>query len=199
MGFDKIETRPLGKGSVEYGIIHGNRTLILIKSETDSLRHKHLQMAKALHEQIGATVICAPSPKTCSSEMQDYTLLREIINEKKGEPTLYFIGISSGALQGLFSATRQFGFKRLFLINMPLSPYIQRLKAALLRGDAHICFFYGEKASDNADIVCLHSAIHCLQYAPKKLVLSKKTVTLDIIPNTNRSFIKALVERISEE
>ena len=116
--FDEV----IKKEGIEYGIIHGNETIVFIKAGAGGSYRgyddKYLNMAIALYERDGATVICASNPSDALSIKYDEAILRELINKETKAP-VNFIGVSRGAYLGVHLSQR-FKFDKLLLINMPL-------------------------------------------------------------------------------
>ncbi len=164
MNFDSIKTLLLPDGgTVKYGIINGNETIVFIKAGAGGsyLGHenKYLCIAHMLHKKNGCTVICASNPTKDSFEKADAEVIRETISAAEGKAKLYYIGASNGAVQGLTAAAKLFDFKRLLLINMPLMINFHKTKAALAAVKADVIFVYGEKDPSHPYVPFLQNAI----------------------------------------
>lgn len=149
--FDKLSSVTSADGvRVEYGIIEGNSQVVFIKAGAGGTylgdEEKYLRMARLLNEKSGCTVICASNPDRESFNQCDFRMLTEYIQAcLSDEASMYFIGSSNGAYQGLVFATRYFRFKRMLLINMPLMLNYHKSKAALdALDDTEVDFVYGE-------------------------------------------------------
>ena len=149
--FDKICSVTSADGlCVEYGIIEGNSHVVFIKSGAGGnylgSQEKYLKMARLLNEKYGCTVICASNPDRDSFTKCDLRLLSEYIETNiMDEPSLYFIGASNGAYQGLVTASKHFRFIKMILINMPLMINYHKSKAALdSLTDTEVLFVYGD-------------------------------------------------------
>ncbi len=148
--FDKICSVTSADGQkVEYGIIEGNSQVVFIKSGAGGnylgSQEKYLKMARLLNEKQGCTVICASNPDRDSFNKCDLRLLSEFIETSiTDELSLYFIGASNGAYQGLVTGTKYFHFEKMILINMPLMINYHKSKAALdAFTDTEVLFVYG--------------------------------------------------------
>ena len=149
--FDKLSSVTSEDGvRVEYGIIEGNSQVVFIKAGAGGTylgdEEKYLRMARLLNQKSGCTVICASNPDRDSFNQCDFRMLTEYFqNRIADEPSLYFLGSSNGAYQGLVFATRFFRFKKMLLINMPLMLNYHKSKAALdALTDTEVLFVYGE-------------------------------------------------------
>ena len=134
---------------IEYGLIHGNSRIVIIKAGAGGnyigAEEKYLKMARLLHDTCGCTVLCLSNYANDSFERGDAAVIRELIADMGGEVELYYVGNSNGSTQGLLSATKYFGFRRMVLVNMPLMLNFHKIKEALSRADTKIRFVYGEK------------------------------------------------------
>ena len=105
-----IDTKYVDGEKVEYEIIFGNDNIVFIKAgaggNVRGYNNKYLQMAKRVHDRIGATVICASNPDT-PHENFDEQEIRWVASERGFETfNLYFWGTSDGAYQNLSLAKR---------------------------------------------------------------------------------------------
>lgn len=150
MDFDSVNTVTRPDGSrVEYGMIHGNSNVVIIKAGAGGsyLGHedKYYRLAERLHQDHGCTVLSFSNFSNTSFEDVDVDVIKDLVSQMKGGVTLYYVGVSNGATQGLLNATRHFDFSRILLFNMPLMINFHKIKAALNRVRSEIRFVYGEK------------------------------------------------------
>lgn len=105
-----IDTQYVDGEKLEYEIIFGNNNIVFIKAgargNVRGYKNKYLQMAKRVHDRVGATVICASNPDA-PHENIDEQEIRWVASERGFESfTLYFWGTSDGAYQNLSLAKR---------------------------------------------------------------------------------------------
>ena len=124
--FDEINSVKQCDEYIDYGIIHGNNTIVFIKvgfrGSIYGYKHKYLRIAKKLHEQFGCTVIVASNPNGYSDyfegEMKSikaYAYYHHFENYQ-----VYFMGHSAGAVIGLIHAYKYHEIRKVLLINPPL-------------------------------------------------------------------------------
>jgi pimeloyl-ACP methyl ester carboxylesterase len=105
-----IDTKYVDGEKLEYEIIFGNNNIVFIKTgaggSARGYKNKYFQMAKRVHERIGATVICASNPDVPHVNFDEQEIRR--VASKRGFKTfhLYLWGISDGAYQNLSLAKR---------------------------------------------------------------------------------------------
>ena len=105
-----IDTKYVDGEKVEYEIIFGNDNIVFIKTgargNVRGYKNKYLQIAKRVHDRIGATVIFASNPDA-PHENIDEQEIRSVASERGFESfNLYFWGTSDGAYQNLSLAKR---------------------------------------------------------------------------------------------
>ena len=124
--FDEINSVKQGDEYIDYGIIHGNNTIVFIKvgfrGSIYGYKHKYIRIAKNLHEQYGCTVIVSSNPNGYTDyfegEMKSikaYAYYHHFENYQ-----VYFMGHSAGAIIGLMHAYKYPVIKKVLLINPPL-------------------------------------------------------------------------------
>lgn len=124
--FDEINSVKQGDEYIDYGIIHGNNTIVFIKvgfrGSIYGYKHKYIRIAKNLHEQYGCTVIVSSNPNGYTDyfegEMKSikaYAYYHHFENYQ-----VYFMGHSAGAVIGLMHAYKYPVIKKVLLINPPL-------------------------------------------------------------------------------
>ena len=105
-----VDTKYVNGEKVEYEIIFGNYNIVFIKAgaggNVRGYKNKYFQIAKRVHDRIGATVICASNPDA-PHENIDEQEIRWVASERGFESfNLYFWGTSDGAYQNLSLAKR---------------------------------------------------------------------------------------------
>lgn len=105
-----VDTKYVDGEKVEYKIIFGNDNIVFIKAgaggNVRGYKNKYFQIAKRVHDRIGATVICASNPDA-PHENIDEQEIRWVASERGFESfNLYFWGTSDGAYQNLSLAKR---------------------------------------------------------------------------------------------
>ena len=137
--------------SNEYGIIHGNNKIVLIKAGANGsyrgYNDRYLLMADWLHKNYGCTVICASNPDKNSFAAADRAVISRYIAEHHPEPCEYsYFGVSNGAYQGLVIATEYFQFKKMVMVNMPLFLNWHKIKNKLTEhAPLSITMVYGDR------------------------------------------------------
>lgn len=127
--FDEIKTETQKSSQIEYGIVHGNNTIVFIKVGLSGTvlgyKNKYLKIACDLNKKHNATVIVSSNPielgyKTdFEKEMQfvkNYAAYCGFANSQ-----IYFMGHSNGATLGILNAYKFPQIKKLLCINGPLN------------------------------------------------------------------------------
>lgn len=105
-----VDTKYVDGEKVEYEIIFGNDNIVFIKAgaggNVRGYKNKYLQMAKRVHDRIGATVICASNPDVPHVNIDEHEI--RWVASKQGFESLklYLWGTSDGAYQNLSLAKR---------------------------------------------------------------------------------------------
>ena len=105
-----VDTKYVNGEKVEYKIIFGNDNIVFIKAgagrNVRGYKNKYFQMAKRVHERIGATVICASNPDVPHVKFDEQEI-RWVALERGFETFKLFLwGTSDGAYQNLSLAKR---------------------------------------------------------------------------------------------
>ena len=105
-----IDTKYVDGEKVEYKIIFGNNNIVFIKAgaggNVRGYKNKYFQMAKRIHDHIGATVICASNPDVPHVNFDEQEI-RWVALERGFETfNLFLWGTSDGAYQNLSLAKR---------------------------------------------------------------------------------------------
>ena len=139
------------EGDLAYGYIPGNEKIVFIKAglggEYLGYENKYLRIARLLHEKHGCTVISVSNPNDKRFGVADDRVILEEMLRKFGfeNPELYLFGNSDGCRKGLALAT-EIPFRRMILVNMPLTINFHRTKKNLsLIPDSDVIAVYGEK------------------------------------------------------
>ena len=178
--FEQILFLSQSKTKIEYGIIHGNDTIIFIKPGSGGSyyghENKYLKIAKSLHAKHGCTVISSSNPlgylNDVSIEMdfiRDYASKHEMQDYK-----VYYLGHSNGAALGIINAYKYPEIKRLVCINGPLMTQPQQVirgikefsedKMFLVYGSKDSSFrmvkMYSELESEKINFISIYGADH---------------------------------------
>jgi hypothetical protein len=105
-----VDTKYVNGEKVEYKIIFGNDNIVFIKAgagrNVRGYKNKYLQIAKRIHDHIGATVICASNPDVPHANFDEQEI-RWVALERGFETfNLFLWGTSDGAYQNLSLAKR---------------------------------------------------------------------------------------------
>ncbi len=149
-----------GEGEWQYGYIPGNEKLVFIKAGLGGdylgYENKYLRIARLLHERHGCTVVSVSNPNDKRWSVADDRAILEGVLLKFGlkNPELYLFGNSDGCRKGLALAA-EIPFRRIVLVNMPLTINFHRTKSHLSRiPDTDVIAVYGEK-----DVSCPYAAL----------------------------------------
>ena len=143
-GFDERKVLKQSDSDIEYGIIHGNSTIVFIKAgllgSYRGYKNKYLKIAKRLNRNHGCTVITASNPNgyhdDFDSEMKflkDYAYQYNLSDYQ-----IYYMGHSNGASLGIIHAYKYPEIKKLVCINGPLNINLLSLTSGIRK-------FRGEK------------------------------------------------------
>ena len=143
-GFDERKVLKQGDTDIEYGIIHGNSTIVFIKAgllgSYRGYKNKYLKIAKRLNRNHRCTVITASNPNgyydDFDSEMKflkDYAYQYNLLDYQ-----IYYMGHSNGASLGIIHAYKYPEIKKLVCINGPLNINLLSLTSGIRK-------FHGEK------------------------------------------------------
>lgn len=125
-GFNEINIVKQRNDEIEYGIIHGNNTIVFIKvglkGSIYGYKNKYLRIAKKLNKEHGCTVIVASNP---NGYLDDFdcemkSLKAYAYYHKWNNYQVYFMGHSNGASLGIINAYKYPEIKKLVCINSPL-------------------------------------------------------------------------------
>lgn len=155
MTFDKIITKQVDRGTVEYGIIFGNDKVVFIKAGAGGTiwgyEDRYLEMAHRVHERLGATVICASNSLRClDMDMKTINWCAKKLGTQDCE--CYFVGVSDGADQCI-SLARYGSTKKLLCINPSFVPSHNPTNRLILLSNIEKIFVYGTKDEEGQNMI----------------------------------------------
>lgn len=105
-----VDTKYVDGEKVEYKIIFGNNNIVFIKAgaggNVRGYKDKYLQMAKRIHDRIGATVICASNPDAPHVNFDEQEIRWVALEQGFETFNLFLWGTSDGSYQNLSLAKR---------------------------------------------------------------------------------------------
>ena len=179
-GFDEINVVKQSDTEITYGIIHGNNTIVFIKTGLHGSYYgyekKYLKIAKLLNKKHGCTVITASNPDGYLADFEsDMKSLKVYAHYHKWDNyQIYYMGHSNGASLGIINAYKFPEIKKLVCINGPLMINPQKLipgletfngkKMYLVYGSKDPSFemlkLYSQLESDKIEFVRIQGASH---------------------------------------
>ena len=123
MAFDEIWQQTQEGVAIRYGVVHGNDTIVFIKSGTggkyDGYQQKYLRMAERIHTAPGYSVITADNPEDLfHSSQTDRTVIEEYASQRGfADYTVCFVAHSDGWEQIIRTAKKMPQTQRLLGIN----------------------------------------------------------------------------------
>ena len=126
MQFDLIKPFGNGENHVDYGFVFGDdrQKILLIKAGQDGsiygYRNKYLKLACEMRELYGFSVVCASTPSSDISQMEQFAEVVKSGFEIGGQTRIYFMGMSMGASIGCIGRTLFPEISRFLLVNPPL-------------------------------------------------------------------------------
>lgn len=150
MKYDSIINRKLKDNiDIEYGIIKGNNTVVLIKVGQDGsiygYDNKYLKIATNLNNKYGYTVISSSNPYDGTNPLDNAI---EVIDEycQSKDYTIYYMGHSNGARIGMYYGNLYPQIKKMLLINAPIFINFDKIKKELSNiNDKEIILVYGKE------------------------------------------------------
>ncbi len=150
---------------LEYGIIHGNKTIVFIKvglkGSIYGYKDKYPLIAKNLNENHGCTVIVSSNPNGYDDDFEDEMNFVDeyAISKKMDDYIIYYMGHSNGAALGMIHAWKYPKIKKLVCINGPLMIEPHRLIPGIRQfGGEKMYLVYGSK-DPSFKMVQMHSAL----------------------------------------
>lgn len=134
-----------------YGVEHGSDLILFIKSghggNHRGYNDKYVKIAKNMREKYGCSVICASNPKGDLNSFYDDMDFLEKYADERGflDFSIYFMGNSNGANQGLWSKRVYSRIKKMLFVNMPLMVNFHKTdKGMQARREIPMVFVYGD-------------------------------------------------------
>ena len=149
---EALDFIPAREGLLDYGYIRGNKKVVFIKAgvggEYRGFEDKYLRIARLLHEKHGCTVVSVSHPYDKRFGIREDGAILACVLSENGiqDPELYFFGSSGGCQKGLALAASGVPFRRMVLVNMPLTINFHKTKSHLLQTpNTEIVAVFGEK------------------------------------------------------
>ena len=126
MQFDLIKSLGDGDNQIDYGFVFGGdrQKILLIKAGQDGsiygYRNKYLKLACEMRELYGFSVVCASTPSSDISQMEQFAEVVKSEFEIGGQTRIYFMGMSMGASIGCIGRSLFPEISRFLLVNPPL-------------------------------------------------------------------------------
>lgn len=189
--FDIKFRRTIDNEEVNYGIIVGNDTILLIKAGQDGsmygYENKYLTIARNINKEFGYTVICSSNPLRKTNPLEQAMEIIEDYCKQKGfnEYQVYYMGLSNGGYIGATYAHLYPKIKRMLIINMPIFVNWHKIKDGMKQ-------FEGEKAT------FIYGTLDpSYKYVEMLSLLNKDNIKLEIIKDADHNFVGKLDEFIA--
>ena len=189
--FDIIFSKTIDGEEVNYGIIEGNNTILLIKAGQDGsmygYENKYLTIARNINKEFGYTVICSSNPLRKTNPLEQAMEIIEDYSQRKGfdDYQVYYMGLSNGGYVGAAYAYLHPKIKRMLIINMPIFVNWHKIKDGLKQ-------FEGEKAT------FIYGTLDpSYKYVEMLTLLNKDNIKLEIIKDADHNFVGKLDEFIA--
>ena len=104
MTYNKTTSKTVDGERISYGIVYGNEKIVFIKvGAYGRIRGKYVEMARRVHERLGATVICASNPYIEHGHHEaDKAMIAKIVSEMGFlEYQIHLFGTSDGAYHNI--------------------------------------------------------------------------------------------------
>ena len=165
MQFDLIKSLGDGDNQIDYGFVFGGdrQKILLIKAGQDGsiygYRNKYLKLACEMRELYGFSVVCASTPSSDISQMEQFAEVVKSEFEIGGQTRIYFMGMSMGASIGCIGRSLFLEISRFLLVNPPLMINTTRIcrSAKAFEGDM-MTFVFGslDPSTHLAGLLKLH-------------------------------------------
>lgn len=127
LSYDRV-IQPPQDYKIQYGIIDGNSTILLIKggqgADIVGYNEKYMKLAFDMNRKYGCTVITASNKEFNGSDSLGPTMrmIEEYCCEERkfSDYQVFYMGVSNGALLGSWYSFKYPEIKRLLLINTPI-------------------------------------------------------------------------------
>lgn len=138
---------------IDYGIIVGDSTFILIKTGQNGsiygYNNKYLELATTLNQKYGYTVVCSSNPTHIGTDaLSDAINFIQVYAQEKHFPNykIFFMGHSNGAYMGAVFGYKYPAIKRMLLINYPIQVNMHKVKNSLkLFNGEQVVLIFGER------------------------------------------------------
>ena len=167
MQFDLIKSLGDGDNQIDYGFVFGGnrQKILLVKAGQGGsiygYRNKYLKLACEMRELYGFSVVCASTPSSDISQMEQFAEVVKSGFEIGGQTRIYFMGMSMGASIGCIGRTLFPEISRFLLVNPPLMINTTRIcrSAKAFEGDMMTFVFGGLDPSTHlAGLLKLHES-----------------------------------------
>ena len=189
--FEIIFSKTIDGEEVNYGIIEGNNTILLIKAGQDGsmygYENKYLTIARNINKEFGYTVICSSNPLRKTNPLEQAMEIIEDYCEKKGfdDYQVYYMGLSNGGYIGAAYAHLYPKMKRMLIVNMPIFVNWHKIKDGMKQ-------FNGEQAT------FIYGTLDpSYKYVEMLTLLNKDNIKLEIIKDADHNFVGKLDEFIA--
>ena len=167
MQFDLIKSLGDGDNQIDYGFVFGGdrQKILLIKAGQDGsiygYRNKYLKLACEMRELYGFSVVCASTPSSDISQMEQFAEVVKSEFEIGGQTRIYFMGMSMGASIGCIGRSLFLEISRFLLVNPPRMINTTRIcrSAKAFEGDM-MTFVFGslDPSTHLAGLLKLHES-----------------------------------------
>lgn len=125
MDYDKKLKSIIDEEIVEYGIVNGNNTILLIKTGQNGsiygYENKYLNIAVNMNKKYGYTVICSSNPFKKTNPLDDaIDIVEEYCTNNFDDYEIYYMGFSNGARLGMTYGYKYPKITKFLLINSPI-------------------------------------------------------------------------------
>ena len=189
--FEIIFSKIIDGEEVNYGIIEGNNTILLIKAGQDGsmygYENKYLTIARNINKEFGYTVICSSNPLRKTNPLEQAMEIIEDYCEQKGfdDYQVYYMGLSNGGYVGAAYAHLHPKIKRMLIVNMPIFINWHKIKDGMKQ-------FNGEQAT------FIYGTLDpSYKYVEMLTLLNKDNIKLEIIKDADHNFAGKLDEFIA--
>ena len=146
----KFDYTSLTDTGIDFGVVRGSGKIVFIKvglgGSCLGYEDKYVKIARRLNELYGCSVIVVSNPQDNRSHVaSDRAIIEKYLSENNfSSCELFFFGHSNGGFKGLELSASGIGFKKMLLINMPLTinPHKTRRYVSASPG-AEITLVYG--------------------------------------------------------
>ena len=179
--FDLCITSKIGEQIIDYGIIFGEKNIVIVKSGQDGsyrgFDNKYLKMAKDINNKYGYSVICCSNPFDGNNPLDDVFKIIKDKFKQKDSKKIYYIGYSNGALIGAWFGNH-YKIDKMVLVNGPLMFNYHKTKdGANNFTGTKMTFVYGDEDQS-------------IKYTELLKNITNKKVKIEIVENEDHHFSK---------